>query len=236
MTKRSVKSTPDHPDNRAEDGFPLGLTKPVQELTPAEMEAVAKRHNIWTRPKMARFLDALASTASVSAAAQSVGMSRQSAYRLRSRLSNQAFDIAWEAALEFGLQQLAHAALERALHGVDEPIFYEGRQVGTRKRFDEKLTAFLLANPAAVGRRAVQRELLLENWQRVLDHVEKAPASDEAALRELEKLRQDPDQAEDLAASEALLDEKIKSFYRERSHHLTGEEAKARPRGKTPGK
>lgn len=236
MPKRSSKAASEHPDNRAEDGFPLGLTKPLSELTPTEVEAVAKRHNIWTRPKMSRFLDALASSGSVSTAARSVGMSRQSAYRLRARLSNQAFDMAWEAALEFGLQQLAHAALDRALNGVEEPVFFEGQQVGSRTRFDEKLTIFLLSNPGTVGRRPLQRELLLENWQQLLDHIETAPATDEAAQHEVERLRQDPEQGEALAAREARQDERIESFFRERSHHLTRDRVREAARTKRPSK
>lgn len=210
----------EHEDNRAEDGFPLGLTKPVAELTPQEIEAIGRRHNIWTRPKMAKFLDALAASGSVAQAARSVGMSRQSAYRLRARLSNQAFDMAWEAALEFGLQQLAHAALDRALNGVEEPIFHEGEQVGTRTRFDEKLTMFLLANPGRVGRRPLHRELLLENWDDLLGFVAEFPANDEAASRELEKRKADPEEAEAMLAAETDADERAKRFFAERSHHV----------------
>jgi len=44
---------------------------------------------------MAEFLRQLAATHSVSAAARSVGMSRQSAYKLRDRLKGEPFDIAW---------------------------------------------------------------------------------------------------------------------------------------------
>ncbi|MCW1431862.1 hypothetical protein [Novosphingobium sp. JCM 18896] len=40
----------------------------------------------WTDEKMIAFMEALAATASVTAAAAKVGMSRQSAYRLRARL------------------------------------------------------------------------------------------------------------------------------------------------------
>ncbi len=44
------------------------------------------RHDGWTRERMIGFLEALVETASVSIAAQSVGMSRPSAYFLRARL------------------------------------------------------------------------------------------------------------------------------------------------------
>src|SRR5688572_16928776 len=56
------------------------------------------RHDEWTRPKMVAFLRELAATQSVSQAAKSVGMSRQSAYKLRNRLSGTPFALAWEVA------------------------------------------------------------------------------------------------------------------------------------------
>jgi hypothetical protein len=49
---------------------------------------------------MAAFLRELAATQSVSQAARSVGMGRQSAYKLRKRLAGQPFDQAWHMALE----------------------------------------------------------------------------------------------------------------------------------------
>ena len=60
----------------------------------------APRRNRWTRKKMVAFLRALRSLQSVDAAARSVGMGRQSAYKLRARLAGSAFDEAWEFALD----------------------------------------------------------------------------------------------------------------------------------------
>ena len=74
---------------------------------------------------MAEFLRQLAATHSVTAAAGAVGMSRKSAYKLRTRLKGQPFDIAWEAAFRHGYDDLAHAALELALEGEEVPHCYE---------------------------------------------------------------------------------------------------------------
>ena len=73
---------------------------------------------------MAEFLRQLSATHSVSASARAVGMSRQSAYRLRSRLKGMAFDVAWDVAFQHSYDNLAHAALERALNGVEIPVFF----------------------------------------------------------------------------------------------------------------
>ena len=102
--------------------------------------ARAPRHTEWTRAKMAVFLRELAASQSVHHAARSVGMSRQSAYRLRTRLAGTPFALAWEVALEAGLQQLAHALLDRALNGEERPHYYHGVLVGTSRRYDERLT------------------------------------------------------------------------------------------------
>ena len=64
---------------------------------------------------MAEFLRQLAATHSVSAAARRVGMSRNSAFRLRNRLMGEPFDIAWEAAVRHGYDNLVHSALDREI-------------------------------------------------------------------------------------------------------------------------
>jgi hypothetical protein len=105
----------------------------------------------WDRERQVKFLRALSATHSVSEAAQSVGRSRQSAYRLRSRLKGQPFDLAWEVAFHHSFDVLAHAALERALNGVERPVFYKGEQVGSYRRYDEGLTVALLRSQTFGG-------------------------------------------------------------------------------------
>lgn len=111
----------------------------------------ADRSDGWSLDRQAAFLRALSATHSVSEAARSVGRSRQSAYRLRSRLKGQAFDLAWEVAFHHSYDVLAHAALERALNGVERPVFYKGEQVGSYRRFDESLTVALLRSTTFAG-------------------------------------------------------------------------------------
>jgi len=124
---------------------------------------------------MRHFLEALAETYSVKDACKAVGMSRQSAYRLRSRLVGQPFDLAWEAALEHGLRQLGQSALELALSGVPEPVFYQGEQVGTRTRYLERLMIFMLANPQRVGRNHLARDYSAHTWAGLMDRIEHGP-------------------------------------------------------------
>ena len=103
------------------------------------------RHDGWSAARQVAFLRALAATHNVSHAARSVGMSRQSAYKLRARLRGEPFDLAWAEAFQCCFDALAHAAMERALNGVEVPHYYKGELVGTSRRFDERLTLGLLA-------------------------------------------------------------------------------------------
>ncbi|WP_074205096.1 hypothetical protein [Parasphingorhabdus marina] len=130
---------------------------------------------------MADFLRMLAATQNVSVAAKSVGMSRQSAYRLRARLKGAPFDIAWEAAFRHGYDNLAHAALERALNGVEVPHYYRGELVGTSRRYDERLTVALLAmrnrsGAPLMGRYGAAAEYYGEHWDALLERVHCGPA------------------------------------------------------------
>ena len=127
----------------------------------------------WSRRKMVDFLEALAATCSVEQASQTVSMSRSAAYRLRARLAGTPFDLAWEAALENGLRQVAHAALDRAVNGFMQPVFYRGEQVGERRVFNERLTWLMLSNADKIGRSALAREHGLNDWDGLLDRVEK---------------------------------------------------------------
>lgn len=102
------------------------------------------RHDGWTPVRQRAFIVALAETACVEEAANHVGLSRAAAYALRRRPDAAAFREAWDAALDVGVARLSDAAMARALHGVATPVFYQGEQIGERRRFDEKLTMFLL--------------------------------------------------------------------------------------------
>jgi len=136
----------------------------------------------WSKWKMARFLRELAATHSVTAAARMVGMSRQSAYKLRSRLKGQPFDIAWEAAFRHGYDNLAHAALELALEGEEVPHYYQGELVATHRRRNPQLIVQLLkmrnrAGAPMLGRYGAAAEFWSEDWERMTQRVETGSAT-----------------------------------------------------------
>ncbi|WP_114521660.1 hypothetical protein [Altererythrobacter sp. ZODW24] len=171
------------------------MSKHDKSITPA----ANSRHHGWTLTKQAAFLRALSATHSITEAAKSVGMSRQSAYRLRSKLKGQAFDLAWEVAFHHSYDVLAHAALDRALNGTEVPVFFQGEQVGSYRRFDERLTVALLGkltmggNPS-LGRLGPRAERHARDFEALLARLEAGEAVETGARAvddpgELEMLR-----------------------------------------------
>jgi len=126
------------PDGAASDGVPEGHAAPDA------------RHDGWTPARQARFLRRLGATHCVSEAARSVGMSRQSAYKLRNRLRGEPFGVAWECAFRRKFDALADSAMTRAIHGVEVPHFFKGELIHTSRRYDERLTVALLAMRAGM--------------------------------------------------------------------------------------
>lgn len=133
------------------------------------------RHDGWTRDKMMRFLELLAACGSVSAASASVGMSRQSAYRLRTRLYGQPFDLAWEAALEFGLHTAAQEAVDRAVNGTLVPVYHRGELVGERRVFNERAVLNLMLAAPHIGRHHHARDWATKNWTHLLERIGEGP-------------------------------------------------------------
>lgn len=101
----------------------------------------------WTAGKRTAFLEALAATANVTASAEAAGMSRVQVYRIRRH--DPGFRAAWREALCEGYEALEIVLLERALHGVERPVFYGGKQVGMTREFNDSVALQLLARHRA---------------------------------------------------------------------------------------
>ena len=106
-------------------------------FTPVPLERI--HHNGWTERRQRDFITALAAMGSVLHAARAVGMSKQSAYKLRERPGAESFAAAWDFALDIGYADTFDRALECATVGIVTPRYYKGKQVGTRHRFDWRL-------------------------------------------------------------------------------------------------
>ncbi|MEH6756808.1 MAG: hypothetical protein V7676_04785 [Parasphingorhabdus sp.] len=91
------------------------------------------------------FLEALARTGNVRAAATYAGLSRESAYKLRRRPDALAFARAWDAAIIHARDVFQDELLDRGLNGWTEPVWYQGEEVGTRERWSAPLFLAALA-------------------------------------------------------------------------------------------
>ena len=106
------------------------------------------RHDGWTAERQRGFIEALADTGSVKAAAHAVNMAPEGAYQLRRHPEGREFRKAWEAALKCGIQRLEDVAMDRALNGVEMPVYYHGELIGTHRKYNDRLLMFLLRNRA----------------------------------------------------------------------------------------
>jgi hypothetical protein len=106
-----------------------------------------------TPERKAKFVDALVEFGLVTRAAEIAGISRWSAYQHRAKDSD--FAAAWDDAREQFCEALEDEARRRAMDGIEEPVYYQGRQVGTQRVYSDKLLALLLraARPSKYGRR-----------------------------------------------------------------------------------
>ena len=129
---------PDDAVAAAEDG-PLAFTPVVPRHA---------MHNGWTADRQRGFIEALASTGSVESACRSVSMKSGGAYRLRRAPGGEGFAAAWAAALDLGVQRVEDVAMDRALNGVEQPVYSYGKLVGTRTAHNDRLLMFMLRNRA----------------------------------------------------------------------------------------
>lgn len=136
-----------HPDPTSSDRADSASVAIAPATIGAALPAIrdTDRHDGWTPDRQAAFLRELAATHNVAAAARAVGMSRQSAYKLRARMRGEPFDAAWDAAFQARFNVLAEAAMDRAMNGVEVPHYHNGELIGTSRRYDERLTLALLA-------------------------------------------------------------------------------------------
>ena len=103
-------------------------------------------HNGWTAERQRGFIQALADTGSVQAACDAVGMRTGGAYRLRRQPGAEGFRAAWAAALDHGVQRVEDVAMDRALNGVEQPVYSYGKLIGTRTVHNDRLLMFMLRN------------------------------------------------------------------------------------------
>ena len=95
-----------------------------------------------SRKRERLFLAALGETASVTKAAEVIGITRRTAYDWRE--SDTAFAEAWDKAVELGTNALEDEMIRRAHHGTDKPVYQGGELVGHIREYSDTLMIFAL--------------------------------------------------------------------------------------------
>lgn len=108
----------------------------------AHLQERSIRKDGWTPDRRATFFRVLAETANVTLAAETAGMSRETAYR--QRRNSAPFEKAWQEALKSGIDRLEMMVLERALNGTEKTIPLKGGKVKTVRVFSERMIIHLL--------------------------------------------------------------------------------------------
>lgn len=92
--------------------------------------------------KRAKFLSVLSECGNVTRAAEEADLNRQFLYRYKSQ--DEAFSAEWETAADIGAKRLEDEARRRAVEGWQEPVWYQGDQVGTVRKYSDTLLICLL--------------------------------------------------------------------------------------------
>lgn len=136
---------------------------------------VRARHDGWTPERQRAFVEHLADTGSVREAATLVGMTEQSAWRLRRRTGAAGFGAAWDAALRQAMRQLVASALERAIQGTIVRRFYHGELIAEERVHSERLLIHLLgrADTLLGGGAGAASDAVLADWHGWMERLER---------------------------------------------------------------
>lgn len=88
------------------------------------------------------FLETLSQTANVREAAEAAGLSRRTAYDHWE--ADPAFAAARDEVIGDAVDRLEREAFRRAVEGWDEPVYYQGQQVGSVRKYSDRMLELLL--------------------------------------------------------------------------------------------
>ncbi|MCB2066468.1 MAG: hypothetical protein KDE15_07490 [Erythrobacter sp.] len=123
----------------------------------------------WSVARQGHFLAHLYLTGSVAAAARMVGMSRESAYRLRARAGAESFAQAWDHVLtppgsgrvarpSIAWRKVTLAALAMRIEmPLVQPLIHRGKVTTIREKWDNSALSRLLRRADALARRVERR-------------------------------------------------------------------------------
>ena len=121
-----------------------GTSKPARQGKKAPTERKPPVSNLLEgqQKHKDRFLAGLACHGVVAGACEDAFISRTAAYIWRK--NDAAFAAAWDAAHETAIDRMEKAAVSRAVDGVEEAVYGQGGQIGTKGRYSDSLLMFIL--------------------------------------------------------------------------------------------
>ena len=95
-----------------------------------------------TPERATAFCAALAETCNVGKACKAINIARTTAYTWRE--DDPEFSGMWDRAMKVGVTALEDEAHRRAFEGNDEPVFHQGSECGSVRKYSDTLAIFLL--------------------------------------------------------------------------------------------
>jgi len=173
-----------------DENLPARADAPAPSLAFTPVPRSLERGDTWTPDVQRAFIEYLADLGSVTEACRLVGRSTTGAYRLKRHPEAGEFAAAWAAALRIAIGMVEDNAIDRAINGVEVPVFAYGKSLATRRVFNDRLVMFMLRNHAperyceggaramsAVDKRLIER--LKRDWRKEWER--------EAGARQLEQ-------------------------------------------------
>ncbi|HEU0100286.1 MAG TPA: hypothetical protein VFQ67_16125 [Allosphingosinicella sp.] len=154
---------------------PLPAPDPVPPVAGFDPVPVRPRVDGWTPERQRGFIEHLAETLCVDTAAALVGMTGDSARRLRRRPGAEGFGVAWDAALRRGLSERGRAALiDEAVNGRLVRRFYHGELICEERVRSPRLLLALIERMDKLfeGPGAAESEAIAGDWHASLDRLE----------------------------------------------------------------
>lgn len=171
-------------DERVPSSDPSPAAAPDGAAPPADRfdfdpVSVRRRRDGWTPERQREYVEALADTGVARHAAALVGMTEQSANRLRRRADARSFDLACTAALRHSARRILDCAFQRAIEGTVKLRYWRGEVVGEERVYDNRLLIYLLGRTAHLLQPTPEEAAVAAHWDEWVDALgEGRPAPD----------------------------------------------------------
>ena len=175
-------------DSQGMGGQEGDIAYPEPFADPEKLRAIRQDYR-WTGQCQRAFLEELAATGSVRAAAAHVNKSPRGAYMLRFRRDGVAFRLGWEAAIIVAHEVFASILMDRAIHGHRETSVRDEDGRWLRDKIDHRLSMGMLhrmdkreERELAAGSRDARAQMVAQDFENFLDLIENGGQGAEAAL------------------------------------------------------